>query len=105
MVDTVAEFVSHRALAQYIGVNVRPDICTPIQLLAPESIPPSIKEMKTLKKVTKFLKGTAGQGLDYVKLDMKTARLVLLTDASFANARGLKSQLGFLILMVDGNGD
>lgn len=35
---------------------------------------------------------------------MKTARIVLLTDASFANTREMKSHLGFLVLMMDNDG-
>ena len=34
---TSVEYASHRALAQYVGVNTRPDICAPVQLLAPGS--------------------------------------------------------------------
>lgn len=33
--------------------------------------------------------------------DLDSVRLVLLTDASFANARDFKIQLGYIILMVD----
>lgn len=31
-------------------------------------------------------------------------RIMVLTDASFENCRGLRSQLGFVIYMVDANG-
>lgn len=103
--NTAASFVSNRALAQYIGVNVRPDVCAPVQLIAPGLEPPTKEEMKLLRKIIDFLKDTSGQGLDYVKVDMDTARIVLLTDASFANARDLKSQLGYLILVVDDDGN
>ena len=51
------------------------------------------------------MKDTIDQGLDFVALDLKTVRLVLMTDASFANAEGMKSQLGYLILMVDAAGN
>lgn len=43
----------------------------------------------------------AVEGLDFVKLDLDTTRLVLITDASFANARDMKSQIRYLILIVD----
>lgn len=33
---------------------------------------------------------------------METVRVIVVTDASFANARDLRSQLGYLVLMVDG---
>lgn len=41
------------------------------------------------------------QGLTYVPFNLKTVRMVLLADASFTNAKGLKSQLGHVLLMVD----
>lgn len=104
LADTRASFISARALSQYIGVNTRPDTCAPIQLIAPGIEPPSRKEIKLLQKITLFMKDTIGQGLDYVQLDMDSARIVLVTDASFANTRDLKSQLGYLVLIVDGNG-
>lgn len=42
--------------------------------------------------------------MKYVPLDLQTACIVLLTDASFANAKGLKSQSGYVIYLVDGQG-
>ena len=46
---------------------------------------------------------TKENGLTYVNLDLNTCRIVLLSDASFANNVDLKSQLGYLILLVDGS--
>ena len=103
--STEKEFTSQRAAAQYIGVNTRPDIATPFQLLAPGNQPTTPAQFKSLTKAITFLKSTKGQGLHYVPLNLNTARLVLITDASFANAEGLKSQLGYLILMADKNGN
>ena len=98
------QFISQRALAQYIGVNVRPDICAPVQLITPGNAPPSNNDYKSLMKTIKFLKATTSQGLNYVPIDLQTAHLVLMTDASFANAEGKKSQLGYVIAMVDDKG-
>lgn len=66
--ETARDFVSNRALAQYAGVNFRPDIrchrfCAPVQLIAPGSAAPSAQDILTLKKVTRFLEGTFDQGL------------------------------------------
>lgn len=58
-----------------------------------------------MKKITAFMKDTCSQGLDYVKLDLNSARIVLVTDASFANTRDLKSQLRYIILMVNEAGN
>lgn len=101
---TIDQFISARALAQYIGVNTRPDICAPIQLIAPGKDPPSKADIKLLRKITGFMKDTIDQGLYYVKLNLRTARIVLVTDASFANTKDIKSQLGYLVLMVDDAG-
>ena len=96
-----AEYISQRALAQYVGVNVRPDVCAPVQLLVPGKEEVTTLQYKQLKKVLEYMMDTKNQGLNYVSLDMESARLVLLTDASFANAPGCKSQLGYVIIMVD----
>ena len=97
-------FASMRALAQYVGVNVRPDVCAPIQLIAPGSEPTTKEQFTSLRKAVEFLKETKEIGLTYVKLNMEEIKIVVLTDASFANAEGLKSQLGYLILLVDDTG-
>ena len=102
---TQKAFSSQRAAAQYIGVNTRPDICAAVQLIAPGNAPTTPAEFKSLSKSIKFLQETKDQGLTYVNLDLRSARIVLLTDASFANAAGMKSQLGYLILMADDNGN
>lgn len=96
----VYKFVSNRALAQYIGVNFRPESCAHIQIIAPGKDPPSKQDLKLLKKITKFMKETIEQGLEYVRLGLKTERIVLLTDASFADAKDLKRQRGYLVIMV-----
>lgn len=101
LVRTPQEFISTRTFGQYIGVNIRPDVCAPIQLLAPGRDAPTPANMMTLNKVTAFLMETSDIGLDFVSLDMDSGRVVLLYDASFGNARDDKSQLGYLLLMVD----
>lgn len=57
-------------------------------------------EFKYFSKVVKHLKETKKNGLKYEKLYFETAKIVVLTDASFSNARGMRSQLGFLVLMI-----
>ena len=37
-----------------------------------------------------------------VKLDLKTLRLIVFTDASFANNKDLSSQVGYVIVLADG---
>ena len=59
-------------------------------------------EMKMLKKAIRLLKNTIIQ-LTYPKLDLNTAILAVYSDSSFAANRDLHSQLGFVVLLVDGS--
>lgn len=43
------------------------------------------------------LKGTEEQGFTIFKVELPTAKLVLFTDASFANARDMKIQFGNVV--------
>lgn len=106
MTDPIDEksFISVRASAQYIGVNTRPDACANVQLLAPGTEEITKTEFKTLKRTLDHLRETKEDGLTFCPLDMETMRMVLISDASFANARGGKSQLGYIVAMVDGTG-
>lgn len=101
--STQKGFTSKRAMCQYIGVCTRPDTCAPIQLIAPGKNDTSKTEYNVLRKIVNHLKATKERGLKFVPINMKTARLVLFTDSSFANATDFKSQLGFLLLIVDDN--
>lgn len=94
---------SQGVLAQYIGVNYRPDICSPVHLIASDSSQTTKYEFKTLSGVTQRLKNTENEGLTFESLYMKSVRIVVLTDASFGNFKDMKTQLGFFILMVDGS--
>lgn len=40
------QFASRRAMVQYIAVNCRPDVCAPIQLIAPVKYQTKAEEQK-----------------------------------------------------------
>lgn len=42
--------------------------------------------------------------MKFVALNLDTARIILMTDASFANVSAMKSQIGYLLLMADAEG-
>lgn len=90
-------------MEKYICVKLRSEICAPVQLFAPGSLPTTDIQQKVLKKALKLMIETKDQGLNYTKLELPSSKLVLLSDAPFVNATGLKSQLGYIILMVDKN--
>lgn len=88
--------ISQRYLAKYIGVNVLPEVCTLIQSIAPGTQPSTEDEYKSLKRKTSFMQKT--RELNFTS--QTCTKLVLFTDASFENARGMSSQLVYLIVMV-----
>lgn len=75
-----------------------------MQLIVPGNKPTSDDEYKAQTKAIAFLHATKSLGLKFVSLDLSTARLVLMTDPSCANATGIKSQLGYVLFMTDNPG-
>lgn len=100
-VDTAKSFSSVRAQMQYVGCCTRPDICAEVQLLASGNQDPTKSEMKRLNKMVNRCIETSSTGLNYEFLDINSVRLALFTDASFANAAKLKSQIGYVLVLVD----
>lgn len=96
------DFVNTRAKIQYIGCCTRPDVAAATQLLASSAKNPSSESMKSLSKIVKRFRDTSNGGLLFVPVDLESVKLVLFTDASFANVPDLKSQIGFVLAMVDG---
>lgn len=80
-------------LAQYIGVNTRPDVTASIQLVAPGNEPTSPTEYKVLNKKIAHMKSSIDTGLTHIPIDVANMHLIFMTDASFANARGFTCQL------------
>lgn len=98
---TEQPFASQRTLDQYIGDNVRPEICAAVQPIAPGNEPTTARDFKSLKKATLFIQGKIDQGLSFSPLDLATMRMVIFTDVSCANEEGLKSQLEYVLLLAD----
>lgn len=94
-------FRSHRTLVQYIGVSCQPDICATDQLIAPTNAKFEGRQLKSLRTAINHIHETKDSGLDFVRLDTESVHIVGLSNASFANTAGLKSQLSFVVLMVN----
>lgn len=84
-----------------MGDNFRPEICAPVQLVPPGAEGTTGSIYKLLKRVMNHLQQTPDVVLTFFPINLDKIRLVMFTDASFANARELKSQLGFILLIVD----
>lgn len=103
--STEPVFISIRAKARYIGVNCRPDMSAAIELIAPGSEPIKMAEMRSTRQVGEHLKISSDTGLKYKYLDFVKIRLIVSTDAPFANARDMEIQSSNGIGMVDDNGN
>lgn len=100
---TERESVSARAKLQYVATVSRPDLASPVQLLASKVKHPSEETTKNLGKIIEYSKEKCQKGLRFVNLDKDTMRIVLFTDASFGNTQDLSSQIGFVVTLVDGD--
>lgn len=93
-----------RAMEPSIGVYRRSSVTAKVRISDPGSHPTTAKEFKLLKKTITHINKTNIVGVIFKKLYMRTKRLVLMTGASFANARGMKSQLSYIVLIMADNG-
>lgn len=78
------------AKIKHVGIMARPDLCAEIQLLALDKNESTSSEMNLLNKTIKYCNDTTTNGLNFVDINMKSASLLLFTDASFANAANIK---------------
>lgn len=98
---TKDKMVSVRAKFQYIGNCTRPDISGVVQMMAKEVRTPTNDTFKCMKHIAEYCNQSSGEGLTFVKLDRNSLRLLLFTDAAFANNSDLCSQMGYILLLAD----
>lgn len=101
--ESRADLISWGASIQYVSGSCRPDLTAACQLAATPVAAPSPKRatISLLNFLVQVCHDTCDDGLTFVPLDISSIRIVAHSDAAFANAEDLKSQLGFVILMVD----
>jgi len=98
-----ASLISLRARVQYVASCTRPDLAAASHLLAAEvsSPSPKLEAVRDMDKLLAYCKKTATRTLNMVHLDRASLRLVLFTDAAFANAKSFHSQIGFVLVATD----
>ena len=73
-----------------------------------EEIPPPAKAVLTGHRIiirfifTRHESNNAGRGLRFVRLEMDAVKIVVFVDSSFANNRDFSSQIGFVVVLADG---
>ena len=68
---------------------------------AAQVVNPKEDDAKTLNKRLKWQIEHFDRGLRFVKLDITTLKLIVFTDASFANNPNLSSQIGYVLCLAD----
>lgn len=98
--DNVEIPIAYREIVgmlQYLSMITRPDIMYATNYLAQNVQNPSNDHFKIAKRVCRYLKGTTGQGLVYVKDLDNEFRIEILVDASFGSNVNSLSQSGYII--------
>lgn len=79
----------------------RRSLCYNAELLLSWTENPTEQDIEQLNKIIKYCQTSNQQELNFIHIDLKSAKLLLFTDASFANTRNYKSQLGCVIVFPD----
>ncbi|KAL3702992.1 hypothetical protein TMatcc_010179 [Talaromyces marneffei ATCC 18224] len=94
------QYIAQRALGAYIASMSQPEASFDLSFAA-QTTDPQRDDIKALNKRLQWQLDNPERGLRFVKLDVRTLRLIALVDASFANNKDLSSQLGYVIVLAD----
>lgn len=87
----------------YIATHSRPDISASVSILSQKIKAPSIKDLKEVKRVIRYLKFTSNQTLMTSNLKSSKKGIQAFSDSNFAEDRNdFKSNSGFIILLNGG---
>lgn len=81
--------------------QTRPDLAAGTSLYM--SGQPTVDNLAQLNKLLKEAKATEEWALKFRPVPLETARIIVFSDASFANAEGLRSQAGYLVFIAGEN--
>lgn len=87
-VRTEKKINSQYALALYISVDRRQDICAEVYLIAREGQAVCDAQFLSLRKGVDHLKDRGDAGPSFIKLEMESLQIVVLSDPSFVNVLG-----------------
>lgn len=76
-------------------------MCAPTQFIALGKNPSTDDEFKSLHKSIKLLKDTADTKFTFRNFNIDTEIIKLVTGPSFPTVKGLRSQLGYIIMVAD----
>lgn len=99
--SSLTEADSQRASVQYISTISRPDVSSCAQMLSADIHTRSPDVVKSVCELVQYCQDTQDLTLKFPELNHDTLRIVLFTDAAFANVDGEQSQMGFVIVLAD----
>ena len=94
------QYVAQRVQGAYIATVCQPEAAFDLSFAA-QFIGTKEEHAKALNKRLQIESAT--RGLRFVPLDISAFELVIFTDGSFANNDDFSSQIGFVIVVADGN--
>jgi hypothetical protein len=101
--STKEQYVAQRARGAYIASVCQPEAAYDLSVAA-QAIEPTEKDVKNLNKRLQWQIDNSTRGIRFVKLEEKSLRLLVFTDASFANNKDLSSQIGYILVLADASG-
>lgn len=96
--EDTSDITSMNHRLQYTSTCFRPDFSSYLQLL-------DISNEKDVRALLDDAQESAAFGLTFVRLDFESVKVVVFSDASFGNLKDYSSQMGYLIFVVDGDGN
>lgn len=98
--DSAHQYVEQRARGAYIASICQPeaafDYSTAAQVQQPEA-----DDIKKLNVRIDWQITNKRRGINFVDIDLATAKLMVFTDGSFANNRDMTSQIGYIVALVN----
>jgi hypothetical protein len=101
---TKERYIAQRARGAYIASVCQPEAAYDLSVAA-QVVDVDDKGIKALNKRLQWQIDNQTRGLRFVQQNLETLKLYVFTDASFANNQDLSSQMGFLIALVDAEGN
>lgn len=94
------QYVAQRARGAYIATVSQPESAFDLSFAA-QVVNPKEEDAKLLNKRLDWQIKHADRGIRFVQLDPTSLKLVVFTDASFANNLNFTSQIGYVICLAD----
>jgi hypothetical protein len=96
------QYIAQRARGAYIASVCQPEASYDLSVAA-QATDITSTDVSKLNKRLQWQLESGSRGLRFVNLDKNTLRLLVFTDASFANNKDLSSQIGYVLALADEN--